>query len=102
MNAIKRFFTYWAIKLTHGTLTCGEADRFMVDYMEYKLDPAVRKRFEDHLANCACCKQFLKAYQRTIELSRSYGEPLSQAAAPRMPEGVRAAILAARKPPPGD
>lgn len=101
MNAIRRFFTYWAIKLTHGMLTCGEADRFMVDYIDYKLDPDVRKRFEDHLANCACCKHFLKAYQRTIELSRGYGEPATLANAPKMPDAVRAAILAARKPPPG-
>ncbi|MFO1435736.1 MAG: hypothetical protein U1F34_05045 [Gammaproteobacteria bacterium] len=99
-SAIKRFYTYWLIKLTHGMLTCGEADRFMVDYIEYKLDPRVRQRFEDHLANCICCKGFLDAYKRTIELSRAYGEPVKASEAPRMPPEVMAAILTARKDPP--
>lgn len=100
LERIKQFFTYWLVKVTHGMLTCREADQFMVDYLEYRLDPEVRDRFENHLQNCVCCKSFLAAYKRTIELSRAYGEPVSPAAAPQMPPEIVKAILAARKEPP--
>lgn len=94
---LKRFTVYWLVKITHGWLTCAEADKFVVDYLEYKLDPQVRRRFENHLENCVCCKEFLKAYRRTIELTRAYCEPTVGEPAPRMPPELVQAILAARK-----
>lgn len=94
---IKQFLTYWVVKITHGMLTCGEADQFMVDYLEYRLDPEVRERFENHLENCICCKDFLAGYKRTIELARACAEPTVPTAGPRMPPALMEAIIAARK-----
>ena len=95
LSRLKSFLTYWLVKLTHGMLTCAEADKFVVDYLDYKLDPEVRRRFERHLENCVCCRGFLAAYRRTIDLSRAYGE--GAAPAPQMPPELMQAILDARK-----
>ena len=94
---LTKFLKHWMVKLTHGMLTCAEADAFVVDYLDDHLDPAQRRRFEQHIKRCPACHSFLEAYKRTLALSRSYGEEPRTAAVPRMPEELVQAILAAKR-----
>ncbi len=50
-------------------LTCQELVELLTDYLEGALTPAVRARFEAHLAGCRGCRAYLAQARRTIELS---------------------------------
>lgn len=49
-------------------LTCKELVELVTDYVEDKLPPAERERFERHLAGCSGCQIYLEQIQQTIGL----------------------------------
>lgn len=51
--------------------TCRDANDFLVEYLEGALPPAIRSRFEKHLARCERCQAYLDQYRRTIELVKA-------------------------------
>ena len=48
-------------------LTCQELVELITDYLEGILPDAERVRFEEHLAVCAGCRNYLDQMTRTIE-----------------------------------
>ncbi|MCP5156139.1 MAG: zf-HC2 domain-containing protein [Ectothiorhodospiraceae bacterium] len=84
--------SHLAERVVPGLLTCAEADRFVDDYLEDRLEPKVRRRFERHLSMCPPCRGYLEAYRRSLHLTRAAG-----ASSPAvMPDDLLQAILAAR------
>jgi anti-sigma factor RsiW len=50
-------------------LVCQEAVELMTDYLEGALSPADRRRFEEHLARCLHCVEYLEQIRETIRLA---------------------------------
>lgn len=69
-------------------MPCQELVELVTDYVENRLSPLDRARFETHLAQCAACGTYLEQYRQTIRaLGRLPEESLSTEA--------REALLAA-------
>ncbi len=52
--------------ITFGGLTCKELVELVTDYLEGKLPPVDRARFEEHLALCPNCPTYLEQMRLTI------------------------------------
>jgi anti-sigma factor RsiW len=50
-------------------LTCQELVELVTDYLEGSLPAAQRARFEEHLAKCAGCRNYLAQMRQTIKLA---------------------------------
>ncbi len=50
-------------------LSCQELVELVTDYLEGALSPADLRRFEDHIAGCDGCTEYLAQFRRTIELT---------------------------------
>ena len=48
-------------------ITCKELVELVTDYLEGRLDPAQRARFEEHLATCTPCTTYLEQMRMTID-----------------------------------
>jgi anti-sigma factor RsiW len=76
-------------------MTCRELIEFLDDHLEGRLNPAARFAFDEHLANCRDCLEYLASYRETIRLGRAaFSTPEERVAA--MPESLVRAVLAAR------
>ena len=73
----------------HG-LTCVELVELVTDYLEGKLPPRDRARFDAHLAECDGCDAYVEQMRTVIELTGR----LAEASIP--PEGQRALLDAFR------
>ena len=69
-------------------MPCRELVELVTDYLEDRLSPEDRARFEAHLAECDACRLYLEQFRQTIRvLGRLPEESLSSEA--------REALLAA-------
>jgi anti-sigma factor RsiW len=69
-------------------LPCRELVELITDYLEDRLSPVDRRRFEAHLATCDACRTYMEQFRQTIRvLGRLPEESLSSEA--------RTALLAA-------
>ena len=50
-------------------VTCQELVELVTDYLEGVLTPAELRRFEEHIALCDGCSEYLDQLRRTIELT---------------------------------
>lgn len=66
MNLVKGIM----FKKMHGMITCVEFESFILDYLEGELPEGQRKIFEFHMRICRECREYLAAYQRSIELGQ--------------------------------
>jgi anti-sigma factor RsiW len=48
-------------------LSCKELVELVTEYLEGKLPPSERKRFDDHLAGCDGCTTYLEQMRLTID-----------------------------------
>jgi len=48
-------------------LTCQQVVELVTAYLEDGLSPEDRERFEQHLASCVGCRNYLEQMRRTIE-----------------------------------
>jgi anti-sigma factor RsiW len=48
-------------------LTCQQVVELVTAYLEDGLSPEGRERFEQHLASCIGCRNYLEQMRRTIE-----------------------------------
>jgi anti-sigma factor RsiW len=61
-------------------LTCREMVELVTDYLEERLEPAERARFEAHLALCEDCEAYLAQMRQTVRaLGRLPDDPTSAA-----------------------
>jgi anti-sigma factor RsiW len=62
-------------------MPCRELVELVTDYLEDRLSPVDRARFEAHLAACEACRTYLEQFRQTIRvLGRLPEESLSPAA----------------------
>ena len=50
-------------------LTCKELVEVVTDYLEDRLPPAERVRFEEHVAFCSWCRTYLDPMRETVRLT---------------------------------
>jgi anti-sigma factor RsiW len=62
-------------------LKCRELVELVTDYLEDRLTPADRRRFDEHIAGCEPCTRYLEQFRTTIRLvGRLREEDLEQQA----------------------
>jgi predicted anti-sigma-YlaC factor YlaD len=66
-------------------LTCKELVELVTDYLEGVLPPAERRRFEEHLAGCQGCRDYLQQMRETIRLT---GQLTEEAIEPQAREAL--------------
>jgi predicted anti-sigma-YlaC factor YlaD len=49
-------------------LTCKELVELVTDYLEERMTPSERLRFEQHLVDCEGCRSYLDQMRETIRL----------------------------------
>jgi anti-sigma factor RsiW len=55
-------------------LTCQQLVELVTDYLEERLSPEERLRFEQHLHYCDGCAEFLAQMRGTVALSKGHVE----------------------------
>lgn len=70
-------------------MTCKELVELITDYLEGALSPDDRRRFEDHLATCEGCTNYLQQVKTTIMLIGSLHERMID---PQMQDELLAAF----------
>jgi predicted anti-sigma-YlaC factor YlaD len=55
-------------------LTCKELVEVVTDYLEGRLSPAERVRFEEHVAFCSWCRTYLDQMRETVRLTGTLRE----------------------------
>jgi anti-sigma factor RsiW len=78
-------------------VTCRELADFLMDYLSGELPEAVRVTFEQHLARCPDCVNYLAAYKATVELNREAFASDEENAQTTAPEDLIEAVLDARR-----
>jgi len=96
-SKLKRWLKGFMLKRMHGMITCKEFEDFVADYTDGELPSKQCSRFERHLNLCQECRQYLQAYQRTIEVSRAVFPSPDEPVPEEVPEDLIKAILKARK-----
>jgi anti-sigma factor RsiW len=73
-----------------GDLTCKELVELVTDYLEERLAPEKRRRFDEHLAGCPFCTTYLEQMRQTMRaLGRLPGEAPQGSALDRLLEHFR-------------
>jgi anti-sigma factor RsiW len=71
-------------------LTCREMVELVTDYLEDRLKPDERARFEAHLALCEGCRVYLEQVRQTVRaLGRLPADQLSPAALDNLTDAFR-------------
>jgi anti-sigma factor RsiW len=58
-----------------GGTTCRGAGKFLLDFVEGRLDEKTARRFQEHIDMCPNCRRYLEQYLRTIKLVKELPEP---------------------------
>jgi anti-sigma factor RsiW len=60
-------------------MTCQQLVELVTDYLEDRLSPDDRRRFEEHLEVCADCREYVEQVRQTVSgLGRMPEEALSE------------------------
>lgn len=79
-------------------IDCEEFEAFIFDYLEGNLSRPQRIKFEMHLKLCRECRDYVKTYKATMELTKTQTDiPFSKMGMGEVPEDLIKAVLAARK-----
>jgi anti-sigma factor RsiW len=60
--------------MTTPEMTCRELVELVTDYLEGALPADVHARFDEHLADCPHCTEYVRQIEVTIALSGRVGE----------------------------
>ena len=52
----------------NDTLSCQEVVELVTDYLENALLPEMRKRLEEHVAECPDCETYIEQIRQTISM----------------------------------
>lgn len=77
-------------------INCREFENFVIDYFEGSLPEQQVRVFEFHLKICRECRDYLEAYQRTIDVSKRVFANADDPVPDDVPEDLVRAILDAR------
>ena len=78
-------------------MTCREFTEFIIDYRSGELEASQRSRFEDHLAACVNCQQYLESYDATVRLGKRAFDDENASVPADVPDALIQAILSARR-----
>ena len=78
-------------------ISCREFEAFVMAYSDGDLPNRQRIIFEFHLKMCRECRDYLAAYQRTIDVAKTAFEDADAPVPADVPEDLVKAILAARR-----
>jgi len=86
------------LMLKHGPrmITCQEFEDFILEYLDGALPTGQRRVFELHMKICRECRDYLAAYQRSIELGKAVFQHPDGPVSEDVPEDLVRAILEAR------
>ncbi len=85
------------LKRMHGMITCQEFEDFILNYLDDSLPLKQRRLFEWHMRICRECREYLAAYERTIELGQAVLGAAEDPVPPNVPDDLIRAILDAQK-----
>jgi anti-sigma factor RsiW len=69
MSGLRRF-RFRSLRSSRSPgLVCQEVVELVTDYLEGALSPAEHRRFEEHLAGCPHCTEYLAQMRETIRLA---------------------------------
>ncbi len=94
--SIRKWLKGFMLKHMHGMITCHQFEEFVFSYLEGSLPARQCKVFELHLRVCRECREYLAAYQRTIELGQAMFSADDESLPEDVPEDLITAILDAR------
>ncbi len=57
-------------------LNCREFEEFIDDYIDGNLPASVSRKVYLHLLACGDCRSYIRAYQRSIEMSKAFCDKL--------------------------
>ena len=96
-NGIMRRLKGAMLKRMHGMITCREFEEFVLRYVEGELPARQAKTFEWHLRICRECREYLAAYERSIEIGKAaFGSP-DEPLPDDVPEDLIKAVLHSRE-----
>ncbi|MGH3261366.1 MAG: anti-sigma factor family protein [Trebonia sp.] len=79
MNFLSGLLSRFRFRPRSRGLVCQEVVEMVTDYLEGALSPADHRRFEEHLAVCPNCIEYLAQVRETIRLTGRLGpEDLTQ------------------------
>lgn len=79
-------------------IDCEEFETFIIDYLEGTLPKRKRTVFKLHLKICRECREYLRAYENTMNLAKAQTDiPFSEMGMGDVPEDLIKAVLAARE-----
>ena len=78
-------------------LSCRDFVQFLNDYFEGELPGEQRSIFDRHMELCPPCKDYLRSYERTIELGRIACAEESPGIPAGVPDSLVRGILKARR-----
>jgi anti-sigma factor RsiW len=58
----------WYETMAESEITCKQLVELVTSYLEDSLPPVQRSRFEEHLATCSGCQEYLDQMRQTIQL----------------------------------
>ena len=79
-------------------IDCEEFETFIIDYLDGTLPKRKRIIFNLHLKLCRECREYLRAYENTVSLTKAQTDiPFSEMGMGDVPEDLIKAVLAARE-----
>ncbi len=95
-GGIRRWLKGLMLKRMHKMITCREFEDFILHYLAGELSTKQTKLFEWHLRLCRECREYLAAYQRSMQIAGALLAPPDGPVPSDVPEDLVKAILAAR------
>ena len=96
-GGLRRMIKGFMLKHGPGMITCRDFEEFVLDYLDGALPPAQRRVFEWHMKVCRECRDYLAAYQASMELGKAAFEHPDGPIPEEVPEDLVQAILKARR-----
>ncbi|WP_416899571.1 MAG: anti-sigma factor family protein [Minwuia sp.] len=89
----------WVFRHFPGMITCGEFERFMLDYHEGSLPESQRREFETHMRLCGRCRHSLAGYRKAIAVGQRLFDDEMGPLPEEVPDSVVAAVVSAMNAP---
>lgn len=96
-GGLMRWLKGMMLKYMHGMITCREFEDFIHDYLAGDLPKKQARRFEWHLKICRECRDYLRAYETSLEIGKSMLGSPSAPLPKEVPEDLIKAIIDAQK-----
>ena len=85
------------MRRVHGMITCCEFETFVQQYLDDDLPDRQRTIFEWHMRLCRECREYLAAYQRSIEIGQTVFSDPENALPDDVPDDLVTAVLDATR-----